>query len=175
MKGMPHISAPLLYLLHWPCKKSSHSLCFHTWLSSPPGCQTAEQNTPKNIFSPSISWSTLAQKSAIIGFTDHKKKKKISELWSWLSSCSTVLFYPGAVTARACKGMEGAWKERRKRQPLVTPYLIACDICHGLMEYVKTSCRHSTGELDLSRGDTNESKPHTQIPDWKKALMFFPA
>lgn len=177
MKGMLHISAPLLHLLHWPHKKSSHSLCFHTWLSSPPGCQTAEQNTPKNIhFSPSISWRTLARKPAIFevtGFADYKKKKKVPELWSWLSSCSTVLFHPGAVIARASKGMKGTRKERRKRQHLVIPYLIACDICHGLTEHVKTPCRHCTGEVGLSRGDTNESKPHTQTLDWKKALMFF--
>lgn len=136
----------------------------------------AEQNTLKNThFSPSVSWSTLAQKPAIFevaGFTDYKKKKKIPELRSWLAY---FLFHslvpPWCSDSQTFQKHEGslAWKERRgrKRQHLLTPYLRACDICHGLTEHVKTSCRHGTGEVDLSRGDSNESKPHTQTSDLK--------
>lgn len=99
MKGMPQISAPPLLLLHWPCKKSSYSVCFHTWLSSSAGCQNAEQNVPKNIYpflSPPLALRLVngCAFSGSMGLLIRKADKEETWIPDVHSSCCTALFHP---------------------------------------------------------------------------------
>lgn len=82
------------------------------------------------------------------------------------SSSSTALFHAGVVIARASECLKGTWdKNKGERKGEIEPlYLIVCDFWHDLPEYIKTY-RHCTAEVDLFRGDTYKSKPHTQTPD----------
>lgn len=181
---MPQISAPPLCLLHWPHKKSSHSVCFHTWLSSPAGCQTAEQNIPKNMyFSPSIFWSTLALNSAngcaffwVTGFTDYKswKRRYINCGPDLYSSSSTALFHPGTVIARASESMKGTWDEKKGEEVAFIDPFVSYSPWH--LPWLARLCENLLHTPYSRGGPVQRWRLWKQAPYPKptsKALMFF--